>query len=61
MDEELSDWLHAARETLDVNERKELYKKAQQRIIENYNWDKVADEYEELFYELAEGKYPSKN
>lgn len=33
-------------------------KKAQQRIFINYNWDKVADQYEELFYELAEGKYP---
>jgi glycosyltransferase involved in cell wall biosynthesis len=32
-------------------------KKAQQRILENYNWDKVADQYEELFFELFSGKY----
>jgi glycosyltransferase involved in cell wall biosynthesis len=35
-------------------------RKAQQRILEKYNWDKVADQYEELFYELADGKYPWK-
>lgn len=38
MDEELSDWLHAARETLDENERKELYRKAQQRIMDQAYW-----------------------
>jgi glycosyltransferase involved in cell wall biosynthesis len=32
-------------------------KKAQQRILENYNWDKVADQYEKLFFELFNGKY----
>lgn len=35
-------------------------KKAQNRILEYYNWDKVADQYEELFYELADGKHPWK-
>jgi len=37
-DKELSDWLHRARETLDPNERKELYSKAQQRIIDKAYW-----------------------
>ena len=35
-------------------------KRAQQRILEKYNWDKVADQYENLFYELVEGKHPWK-
>jgi glycosyltransferase involved in cell wall biosynthesis len=32
-------------------------RKAQQRIAENYRWNKVADKYEELFLKLHEGKY----
>lgn len=35
-------------------------KNAQQRIIDNYNWNKVADQYEELFFGIVEGKYPWK-
>ena len=35
-------------------------KKAQKRILKNYNWDKVADQYENLFYELVDGKHPWK-
>jgi glycosyltransferase involved in cell wall biosynthesis len=46
---------------LDNDDKLSSYgKKAQQRILENYNWDKVADEYEKLFFELFEGKYPWK-
>ena len=37
-DTELSDWLHAARETLDPEKRKELYRKAQKRIIDQAYW-----------------------
>jgi glycosyltransferase involved in cell wall biosynthesis len=33
-------------------------KKAQQRILTHYTWDKIADQYETLFQELTQGKYP---
>lgn len=32
-------------------------KKAQERIIEKYSWDKVADQYEKLFYDIYNGRY----
>jgi glycosyltransferase involved in cell wall biosynthesis len=32
--------------------------KAQQRILTHYTWDKIADQYETLFQELIQGKYP---
>ena len=32
--------------------------RARQRIRENYNWNKIAEQYEKLFYELYYGKYP---
>ena len=32
-------------------------RRAQKRITENYTWDKIADQYEKLFFELHEGKY----
>ena len=37
-DEELSQWLDEARSTLDEKKRKENYKKAQQRIIDQVYW-----------------------
>jgi peptide/nickel transport system substrate-binding protein len=37
-DQELSDWLKAARETLDQNKRKELYHKAQKKIMDQAYW-----------------------
>jgi glycosyltransferase involved in cell wall biosynthesis len=33
-------------------------KRARQRISKNYNWDKIADQYENLFYDLYYGKNP---
>jgi len=37
-DQELSDWLRQARETMDVEKRSVLYKKAQQRIVSEVYW-----------------------
>jgi peptide/nickel transport system substrate-binding protein len=37
-DKELSDWLQAARESVDPKVRKELYTKAQKRIVEEAYW-----------------------
>jgi len=37
-DQELSDWLRQARETMDVEKRRALYKKAQQRIVSEAYW-----------------------
>jgi glycosyltransferase involved in cell wall biosynthesis len=46
---------------LDHEDELESYgKKAQTRIKEHYTWDKIADQYERLFYELHSGKYPWK-
>ena len=33
-------------------------KKAQDRIRTHYSWDHIADQYEALFYELHNNKYP---
>jgi len=42
------------------NEKKldDFKEKAQMRILENYSWEKIADQYEQLFYEVINGKYP---
>lgn len=37
-DKQLSDWLHAARETLDVAKRKAIYGKAQKHIMDQAYW-----------------------
>ncbi len=37
-DQELSDWLHQARETMDVEKRRDLYQKAQERIVSEVYW-----------------------
>ncbi len=37
-DKTLSNWLRAARETVDMEKRKELYQKAQRRIVEQVYW-----------------------
>jgi glycosyltransferase involved in cell wall biosynthesis len=37
---------------------KEFSRKAQKRIEETYSWDKIADEYERVFLDVHEGKYP---
>lgn len=45
--------------SLDNEDQLEPYqKKAQKRIQAHYTWDKIADQYEELFQELIQGKYP---
>jgi glycosyltransferase involved in cell wall biosynthesis len=45
--------------TLDNEDKLCTYrKKAQQRIKTHYTWDKIADQYEKLFFELIQGKYP---
>ena len=36
----------------------EYKKNAQDRIRKKYSWDKIADQYEQLFYDLDEQKYP---
>jgi len=33
-------------------------KKAQERIRKHYTWERIADQYEQLFLDLYEGKYP---
>jgi len=44
---------------LDNKEKLDEYKqKAQSRILENYSWEKIADQYEKLFYDVFNGKYP---
>ena len=41
---------------LDNKEKLDDYKeKAQVRIREKYCWDKIADQYEQLFYDMHEG------
>lgn len=35
-------------------------RRAPQRIRDVYNWDRITDQYEELFYQLAEGRDPTK-
>lgn len=37
-DQELSDWLHQAREIMDIEKRKILYRKAQERIVNEVYW-----------------------
>ena len=32
--------------------------KARARILESYTWEKIADQYEQLFYDIHNGKYP---
>ncbi len=34
--------------------------KARARILEHYSWDRIADQYEQLFYDIINGKYPWK-
>ena len=44
---------------LDNKDKLEDYgQRARLRIKENYNWNKIADQYEKLFYDLYDGKYP---
>ena len=44
---------------LDNEDKLESFgERAQQRINENYNWDKVTEQYEKLFYDLYNGKHP---
>jgi len=40
------------------NELESYKNKAQNRILQEYTWEKIALQYEQLFYELFEGKYP---
>ena len=45
--------------TLDHEDQLDTYRqKAQHRVREHYTWDRIADQYEELFQELVQGKYP---
>jgi glycosyltransferase involved in cell wall biosynthesis len=45
--------------TLENEELLKEYKiNAQDRIREKYSWDKIADQYEQLFYDMNDGKYP---
>ena len=37
-DQELNDWLQAARDSVDPKERQALYSKAQKRIVEEAYW-----------------------
>jgi peptide/nickel transport system substrate-binding protein len=37
-DQELNDWLQAARDSVDPKERQELYSKAQKRIVQEAYW-----------------------
>jgi glycosyltransferase involved in cell wall biosynthesis len=44
---------------LDNEEKLDEFKeKAQVSIFENYSWEKITDQYEQLFYEVINGKYP---
>lgn len=36
----------------------EFKERARNRIVEHYSWEKIADQYEELFYEVWAGKHP---
>lgn len=40
------------------NKLDDYRKKAQQRIKDIYSWDKIADQYEQLFFDLHHGKFP---
>jgi len=45
--------------TLDNKTSLDAFKeKAQVRILEQYSWEKVADQYEKLFYAVHNGRYP---
>ena len=63
-DKELSDWLREARGTLDQAKRKELYAKAQKRIIENVYWlpfftqRSIPGANKKLFYEMGADEVP---
>ncbi len=35
-------------------------KRAPERIRAVYNWERITDQYEELFYQLAEGQDPTR-
>lgn len=42
------------------NKLNELRRRAQKRIRDFYSWDRISEQYEELFYDLHDGKYPWK-
>ena len=46
-------------QAIENSERLDVFRqRAKQRILDHYSWDAVADQYEELFYQLVENKFP---
>ena len=56
--EELAEKIHLIEQKPELAE--EYRRRAPERIRTVYNWERITDQYEELFYQLAAGEDPTR-